>query len=504
MLGWRALSHLRRVGPVLLGVVAIALVWPSAALAHVANVEYRFPLPVWLYAVAGGIVVLASAPAAAIAVRRNRGDWVGRADLYRPLAHLRLGAIGTAVATALFFVAILGGFFGDPVSFALNPAPLLIWVDFWVGLGIVSALVANVWDFISPISAAGRDIERLLARAGVGARRYPDWLGAWPAVGLLLVWTWAELISTSADRGRSVAIAALIYFAAQLVGMALFGAEVWLARAELFTVLARTFSRVAPLELYVRKPVGSCRADRCPDEGERIGCPACWIDAPRESRGLRLRPYGAGVRREPPLGVGGGAFVVTMLATVVYDGFRGTATFQRFYHYLVDRLDPSLSDESQAVSTLTMLLVVWAFALAFLLVCALVSRLEEGGLAEIASRYAPTLIPIAAAYFIAHYFLYLFYLGQLTPKVVLDPFERGWIGDYRPWTDVPGAVVWYIQVGLIVLGHIIAVVEAHRVSLQVHGRPLRTLATQVPLVLLMVGYTYAGLWVLGQALAGLG
>lgn len=486
------------------GAVAGALIWPASALAHVANVEYRFPLPVWLYALAGGAVVLVSAPAAAFAVRRPKEDRIGKTDLYRWIAPLRLGAIGTVITSFLFVVAIAGGFFGDQISFTANPAPLLIWVDLWVGLGLVSALVGNVWDFISPLSALGRDIDRFLARAGVTARRYPAWLGAWPAVALLLLWTWAELISRSADRGRPLAIAALVYFAVQLVGIALFGAEVWLARAELFTVLARTFARFAPLELYVREPEGPCPAERCSEDDERIGCPACWLQAPRERRGIRLRPYGSGVRRDGPLGVGGGAFVVTMLASVVYDGFRGTETFLRFYHYLVDRLDPSVTGESQAVSTLTMFLVVWVFGLAFILVIGWLSRTEPGSAVEIAGRYAPTLIPIAAVYFIAHYFLYLFYLGQLTPAVVLDPFEREWIADYRPWTRVPGSVVWWIQVGLIVWGHVVAVIEAHKISLGVHRRPARTLASQMPLVLLMVGYTFAGLWVLGQALAGVG
>jgi prolyl-tRNA synthetase len=34
----------------------------------------------------------------------------------------------------------------------------VVWVDFWVGLGIVTALVGNAWDFVSPLSAAGRDV----------------------------------------------------------------------------------------------------------------------------------------------------------------------------------------------------------------------------------------------------------------------------------------------------------------------------------------------------------
>ena len=82
-----------------------------------------------------------------------------------------------------------------------------------------------------------------------------------------------------------------------------------------------------------------------------------------------------------------------------------------------------------------------------------------------------------------------------------DPFGREWVPDATPWTGVPGSLVWYIQVALIVWGHVVAVFEAHRVSLGVHVNARRAVMAQVPLILLMVGYTFTGLWVLGQVLA---
>jgi hypothetical protein len=148
-----------------------------------------------------------------------------------------------------------------------------------------------------------------------------------------------------------------------------------------------------------------------------------------------------------------------------------------------------------------MVAIVGAFALAFLLVVTAVSRLEATSVTDAARRYAPTLIPIAAVYFVSHYFLYLVYASQFTWAAVADPFGREWVPDASPWTGVPGSVVWYIQVALIVWGHVIAVFEAHRVSLGVHVDARRAVMAQVPLILLMVGYTFTGLWVLGQVLA---
>jgi hypothetical protein len=469
----------------------------SSLVAHaVPGIDFRFPIPVWLYALGAGLVVLGTA-LVALAPARPPRDEVGR-DLYPRIRPLRLGAIGLALTTALFVLAVAGGLFGAQ-GFFDNPMTVLTWVDFWVGLGIVSALVGNVWDAVSPLSAAGRWLERSFAARGTAVLRYPERLGIWPATVLLLVWTWLELVWPEGREPRTLAVLAIVYVAVQLVGMAAFGTETWLARCELFTVFARTLSRFAPFETFVRRPAGPCRAGRCGTDGERIGCPDCWLAAGSEQRGLRLRPYGSGVHREPSLEVGGGTFVLAALATVVFDGFSQTQPYADVEAWVIER-SGWLAAHPSALETLLGLVSVALFAIAFVAVCALVARGEPGDTADVTRRYAPTLVPIAAVYFVSHYFLYLVYAGQVTGAVVLDPLDQGWFRDYAPWDGVPGAVVWYLQVALIVWGHVVAVREAHRAGLSVNPEPRTALAAQLPLVLLMVGYTFTGLWVLGQTL----
>ena len=470
----------------------------SLLFAHaVPGIDYRFPLPVWLYGIAAGVAVLASAPAALVAVRSGHTR-VG-ANRYPALRPWRLGPVGLALACLLFALALVGGLFGAQEFFE-NPDTILIWVDFWVGLGMISALVANVWDFVSPLAALGRWLERQLASRGTTAVPYPAWLGIWPATGMLLVWSWMELVWDPAKEPRTLVLIIIAYLGLQLVAMVAFGTEVWLARGELFTVVARALARFAPLELYVLRPAGECRAALCVDD-ERIGCPACWLDAAPEDRGVRLRPFGAGVRREAPLGPGGGTFVLTLLATVIYDGFSQTEPYVRLQGFFLDRYD-WLARHDTFLDTLLMAAIVAAFVLAFIAVVALVSRLERASVADAARRYAPTLIPIVAVYFISHYFLYLIYAGQFTYAAVFDPLGREWVPDVEhPWKGVPGGLVWYLQVALIIWGHVVAVFEAHRVAVPVSGGQRRAALAQLPLVLLMVGYTFTGLWVLGQVLA---
>jgi hypothetical protein len=489
---------MRRTSLVLATATVAALLLPSAAMAHaVSGIDYRFPLPVWLYGLAAGLAVLLSAPAASLAVR-TAGTTTSR-DFYGFVRRFHLGWIGTAVFSLVLLDVIVGGLFG-PDDFFENPATIVLWVDFWVGLGIVSALIGNVWDVVSPLNAAGRLIERTLARRGAPVNAYPVRLGLWPATLFLLVWSWMELVWDPAKEPRTLAVILLGYLGLQLLAMVVFGTEVWLARGELFTVVARTLARFAPLELLVREPAGDCRAALCVGP-ERIGCPACWLDAAPEGRGVRLRFYGAGVRREAPLGPGGGSFVLALLATVIYDGFSQTEPYVRLQGYFLDHF-AWLARHDTFLDTLLMAAIVGVFVFAFLAVVALVSRLERAALADAARRYAPTLIPIAAVYFISHYFLYLIYAGQFTYAAVFDPFGHEWLPDVeKPWKGVPGELVWYLQVALIVWGHVVAVFEAHRVALPIHGAPRRAALAQLPLVLLMVGYTFTGLWVLGQVLA---
>jgi hypothetical protein len=53
---------------------------------------------------------------------------------------------------------------------------------------------------------------------------------------------------------------------------------------------------------------------------------------------------------------------------------------------------------------------------------------------------------------------------------------------------------------LIVAGHVIAVVLAHAVALRVFGA--RAVASQLPLMALMVAYTTLSLWILAQPVVG--
>ncbi|HET7271103.1 MAG TPA: hypothetical protein VFI90_08435, partial [Rubrobacter sp.] len=119
------------------------------------------------------------------------------------------------------------------------------------------------------------------------------------------------------------------------------------------------------------------------------------------------------------------------------------------------------------------------------------------------AAYAFSLVPIAIAYQMAHYYTYLLIQGQMIISLVSDPFGWGWdlfgTADFEPYYGIVGAgFVWYSQVALIVVGHVIAVYLAHSTSLRLLRDPGRAFRSQIPMLLLMVLYTITSLWILAQ------
>ena len=80
----------------------------------------------------------------------------------------------------------------------------------------------------------------------------------------------------------------------------------------------------------------------------------------------------------------------------------------------------------------------------------------------------------------------LVWLPDLFNDLSVQP-ELGWL---------PVGFVWYLSVAAIVAGHMAAVFLAHRQAL-IH-RPDRALLGELPLVVLMLGYTVLSLWIIGQ------
>jgi hypothetical protein len=124
---------------------------------------------------------------------------------------------------------------------------------------------------------------------------------------------------------------------------------------------------------------------------------------------------------------------------------------------------------------------------------------------ELGRRFAHTLIPIAAAYLVAHYFSLLAYNGQELWRLASDPLGDGsnLFGGAESSIDysiVSATGIWYVQVGALIVGHVAALVLAHDRALAVYGSPRAATRSQIVMLVVMVCFTLLGLWLLSAAL----
>ncbi|WP_433825625.1 hypothetical protein ACQP2E_26365 [Actinoplanes sp. CA-015351] len=107
-----------------------------------------------------------------------------------------------------------------------------------------------------------------------------------------------------------------------------------------------------------------------------------------------------------------------------------------------------------------------------------------------------SLIPIAVGYTLAHYLSSLLVEG---PRGLLLLVQQWGIADGVTWDVAPvPSVIAGAQIALILIGHALGVIIAHDQALaESPDRPvLATLADELPMVIFMIGCTWAGLFLL--------
>jgi hypothetical protein len=111
---------------------------------------------------------------------------------------------------------------------------------------------------------------------------------------------------------------------------------------------------------------------------------------------------------------------------------------------------------------------------------------------------APSILPIAAGYHIAHYLTSFLVDGQhviSALSVAVGAGERPVTTGFFNRLDSV-RIIWLAQAAAVVLGHVIAILVAHAIAQRLYPTPRQATLSQLPLALFMVAYTVFGLWLL--------
>jgi hypothetical protein len=454
--------------------------------AHSFSTPYLLPIPYWLYVYGCGAALIVTFAAMGVFAGtaghvRDFGGRIRDIDArWQPafsacVIVLRIGALG------FLALAIFAGFSGseDP---GRNVALPLFWVVFLLGWSYVTFFLGDLYPFMSPWNTLVDILEKLGVRFAARLH-YPTRLGSWPAFALYLALIWVELFIAQSPSALASMLSAYTVF--MLLGAFCFGRDVWFGHADFFAVFFRLIGKMAPVAY------------------ERSASSASWQ--------LRLRWPFSGLLNEVPRDASVLLFVLFMLSSTAYDGIYATQLWTAlFWRNAMTLLQPLWGDDLGMAQAMLMdafviyrkvglLIFPFLYLAVYLLALLLAKILTRSTLSiyALAMRFCLSLIPIAFAYHVAHYYTFLIVQFDAFPSLLREA-----LGFSASTDDIIGAgalemgLVWHTQVAVVLLGHVLSVVVAHYESLRVFPRRREAIVSQLPLLVLMVAYTTLGLWIL--------
>ncbi|MFN2465964.1 MAG: hypothetical protein ABR598_06835 [Candidatus Dormibacteria bacterium] len=431
--------------------------------------RFDLQVPLLTVLVGAGAVVAASFGLIYLLPARGERPDEDRATVPRPLVM----ALQTVALLYVAFVAVVA-LFGNQAT-VLNSAAILFWVLTIPVLPLLHCIVGGMYEVANPFALVAR-----VVTSGASARKPADprleRLGYWPALIMLFLLFWFELaLRVVPNSPRTLGILVVAYAIGQ-VAMGAWLGEGWFRGGDLFQAMTTLASTVAAVAMH------------------------------RDERGfVRLRT-GFHPARFLPEGRGREALITLWLAGVLADGVRVTPiwTFVTdhtgFLNSLPQAGDVALGD---LLLDTTEIFFTWlAFAIFFMVFTRLAAALSHRDPRQLATVVAPSLIPIALAYLLAHNLTQLIVLGPL----VFTPHDAA--AAQRAVTlntrSVTPSVVFWVQVLAIVAGHVLAVIMAHARLARVEKNPGLAIRADLGWLTAMVLYTSTSLWVLAQPITNSG
>lgn len=349
------------------------------------------------------------------------------------------------VLTLWVFTALFGG-----AEQAARGALGAFYVLIWVGLVPLALIFGHVWRDLSPWRTL-QELAGRVSRRPTGFVGYPTWLGYWPAAVGLFAFVWLELASPDPGSVQAVRLWVTVYALTMMAGGLVFGPR-WFDRADPFDVYSAIVAKLSP---FVR--------DRR------------W-DLHNPLRSLPTIPVDRGLI----------AVIATLLGSTAFDSFSASAFWQA-------------KSPSTVQNSLTLGLFVVVVAALFWLAASATGGVTRQERRRLPGALAHSLAPIVVGYIFAHYLTFLVEKGQAAVILLGDPLGRGWqpFGAATPslWLSEHPSLVAVLKVSFVVAGHVMAVVAAHDRALALLPRAHR-LVGQLAMLLLMVTYTFTGLYLL--------
>ncbi len=342
-----------------------------------------------------------------------------------------------------------------------NPTFGVVYVLLWVGIVPASLLFGSFYKAVNPV----RTIHVLLSRvtggdAAAGVIALPRWVGLWPAAFGLLAFVWLELVCPDANFLWTIRLWFAVYVAVIVVGAAVFG-DRWIAAADPFEAYS---TLVGHLSFFGRRGDGTLV----------LRSPLANLDGVVPVSGLV-------------------AVLGVLLGSTAFDSFQDSIAWVRF--------SQDIPVDEVLLNSIALVVFCAGVATLFALATALTKPADGMARRTLPAKFAHSLVPIVVGYIFAHYLSYFVEVGQQTLIYLSDPLVDGsnYLGtanlQVNYWLSLHPTFLAFTKVFSIVGGHVLGVIAAHDRAMKLLPRRDQ-LTGQLPLLVVMVGFTIVGLYLL--------
>lgn len=362
-------------------------------------------------------------------------------------------AVSAGVGVGLLFVFLYVAAVGPNDDGVQNPAPTWLYAWFWVGLVPLSLLLGPVFSSFNPsrgLAAAVRSMLRLRARP------MPARIGFLGAQVGLVAFVWLELVFDYSSAPRTVFWFVAVYVAVNTLAGCVYGSA-WFAHGDAFEVYSRLIARASA---FVRLTDGS-------------------MGLQNPLRNLAATPPAPDIT----------PVVLIVLGSTAFDGLSRTSWWSGI-------VAGSSRSAYLAIGTLGLVASLVIVRVSYEVAVKLTTQLANG-LVDARAQFAHALVPIAIGYTVAHYLSFALFQGQEGFLLANDPLGKGWnlfglAGDSVNYVFITTSLLALLQVGALVVGHVVGVVLAHDRSVALMD-PVDSRRGQYPVLLLMIAYTVTGI-----------
>ena len=449
-----------------------------------------------------------------------------RKKVYDVFRSRSLQVVPQLISVALLFLLVGFGIWGSQVR---NITPVAVWTIWWAGLIFAILFFGPLFCFACPWDG----LANLVTRFPLFKRVEPISLGlevprflrnVYPAIALFVLLTWLEL-----GVGVTTSPASTAYMGAGMAAAAVAFALLFKEKAfcRWFCPVGRIsgiYSNFSPVEIRRRNPKVCARCTThdclkgnehgyaCPtgllladvnDASYCTMCTECFKTCNKRNVAFNIRSFGADLRNVVDVKTDEAWLALSLLTLTLFHGFSMTSAWESFTPGETSFIKWSMVTfgvSRTAAFTLGMMVACALPVLLYWLSCKVAIwwvKPKAVSAGDLFRQYSFSLLPVALFYHLAHNAMHILHEGAAIVPLLSDPMNRGWdlfgTASYVPGPLVSDGVLWTLQVGLILIGHLAGIIVAHRTGHSLFSKRRAAVRSLVPMLILMVIVSVVGL-----------